>query len=218
MGEEEKDKQRDNDTRIEVEIKNDNTESSEEIDRPTDDEETVAGEESGSSDGEEEIVVPNSLIEGYEEKLKEKEDRFLRLAAEFDNYKKRTARQFENMTISSVERVITPLLEVVDNFQRALDSADRNSDFESLKKGMELIYQQLQGILEREGVEEIEAVGKPFDPNLHDAMMQVASDEYGEGIVVQEMMKGYRIKDKVIRHARVVVSKGAPEDDNSEQE
>jgi len=217
MGEEEKDKQRDNDPRIEVEIENDNTESSEDIDRPTDGEENVAGEESGASDGEEEIVVPNSLIEGYEEKLKEKEDRFLRLAAEFDNYKKRTARQFENMTISSVERVITPLLEVVDNFQRALESADENSDFESLKKGMELIYQQLQGILKREGVEEIEAVGKPFDPNLHDAMMQVESDEYDDGIVVQEMMKGYRIKDKVIRHARVVVGKGAPEDDDSEQ-
>ncbi len=215
MGEDEKDKQRDDESRIEVEIKDANAISSGESER-SDDEDLSETDSEETRDEDTETL--ESLREEYEERLREKEDRYLRLAAEFDNYKKRTARQFENMTISSVERVITPLLEVVDNFQRALESAGQNSDYESLKKGMELIYQQLQAILKKEGVEEIEAVGKPFDPNLHDAMMQVESDQYDEGIVVQEMMKGYKIRDRVIRHSRVVVSKGASEEGDSEQE
>jgi molecular chaperone GrpE len=148
------------------------------------------------------------IIAEYEDKMKEQEDRFLRLAAEFDNYKKRTARQHEMMAIASKERVIMPFLEIIDNFRRALEAADKSSDFESLMEGTRMVYQHIQDILRKEGVEEIDAVGEKFDPNLHDAVMQGESDEYSEGTVMQELSKGYRLDGKVIRHSRVVVSKG----------
>jgi len=216
MGEEEKDRDMNPESGINVEIQNNRKEPDKK--EPDQDERSEHAEGTDESERGDEKDPVEALREEYEERLKEKEDRFLRLAAEFDNYKKRTARQFENMTISSAERIITPLLEVVDNFQRALESSENNSDYDSLKKGTELIYQQLQGILKREGVEEIEAVGQQFDPNLHEAMMQVESDEYDEGVIVQEMMKGYKIKDKVIRHSRVVVSKGVSAKGDSETE
>jgi len=217
MGEEEKDKQRDNDPRIEVEIENDNTESSEDIDRPTDGEENVAGEESGASDGEEEIVVPNSLIEGYEEKLKEKEDRFLRLAAEFDNYKKRTAREFGELVKTANARLLRSLVEITDNFERAVQTDDNGEAGESYKKGVELIYNQMVDLLKKENVTPIEAVGQPFDPNVHEAMMQQPSEEYDEGVIIAEIQKGYRLQDKVLRHARVIVSSGQPQEENNHE-
>jgi molecular chaperone GrpE len=103
---------------------------------------------------------------------------------------------------------LTPLLEVVDNVERALAAARQASDLDSLKKGMELIYQQLGGYLQKTGVEKIPAVGQPFDPNLHEAMLQVDSDQYADGIVVQELIPGYRINGRILRHSRVAVSRG----------
>ncbi len=155
----------------------------------------------------------------YQDKIKQLEDRFLRLAAEFDNYKKRTARQYEEIIRSSNEDLIVRLLEVVDNFHRALDAAEKSSDYESLLKGMELIYQHFDELLKREGVERIEAVGQKFDPNLHDAMMQMDSDEYPEGTVVKEFAVGFKLNGKVIRHTRVAVSggKAAPTDELQDQ-
>ncbi len=193
------------DTKVEVKVKGLN-EKVFEGDPDIKEEDTEVRNEEAAED----LKNAESIRAEYEQKLKEQEDQFLRLAAEFDNFRKRTARQFENMTIASVERIVLPLLEVVDNFHRALEAASSENG-ESVKKGMELIYQQLQDVLKREELEEIEAVGKPFDPNLHDAIMQVESDEYDEGIVVQELLKGYKLKGKVIRHARVAVSKGKPE-------
>lgn len=144
----------------------------------------------------------------YEETIKALEDRYLRLAAEFDNYKKRIARRFDELLKNSGENIILQILEVVDNFQRALEAASESSDFDSLRKGNELIYQHLFDILNKEGVKPIEAVGKEFNPGLHEAVMQVESDEYPEGVIVQEITRGYKLNDRVIRFAKVVVSKG----------
>jgi len=127
--------------------------------------------------------------------------------ADFDNYKKRNARLYENIVQSAKENVIIPILDVVDNYERALISSD-NSNFDTFRKGTELIYQQLQDLLRKEGIEQIKAVGEPFNPNLHEAVMQVESDEYDEGIIVQEMLRGYKLNDKVIRFSKVTVSKG----------
>ncbi len=149
--------------------------------------------------------------EEYQSALAEKEDRYLRLAAELDNYRKRMARQFETTVIATREETLTPLLEVVDNVERALEAARQASDLDSLKKGMELIYQQLGGYLQKTGVEKIPAVGQPFDPNVHEAMLQVDSDQYADGIVVQELIPGYRINGRVLRHSRVAVSRGKGE-------
>jgi molecular chaperone GrpE len=155
--------------------------------------------------------TPEQLIQELEEKLKEQEDRYLRLVAEFDNFKKRNARQYEIITQSAKESLITQFLEVIDNLERAIGSTE-NSDLESFKKGTNLIYQQLSELLKKEGIEAIETVGKEFDPNLHEAMLQVESEKHPEGAIVDEMVKGYKLNDKVIRFSKVTVSKGAKND------
>jgi molecular chaperone GrpE len=165
-----------------------------------------------------EIKCLEEIEKEYQEKIKEMEDKFLRLAAEFDNYKKRAARQYDEIVKSANENLIIQMLNVADNFQRALGASRNGSDYSSLQQGTELIYQYLEDILNKEGVEKIIAVGEAFDPHLHDAMMQVESDQYPEGVIAQEISPGYKLKGKVIRHSRVVVSRGkkpASENDDS---
>lgn len=164
----------------------------------------VCAEEKGASEREKE----------YQEKIAQQEDRYLRLAAEFDNYKKRMARQFEDIVKSANEELLLKILELADNFGRALEAAKKSSEFENLYKGTELIYQQLGGVLQKSGVEAINVVGEKFDPNWHDAVMQMASEEVPEGVVMQEVLRGYKLHGKALRHAKVVVSKGKAEDEN----
>ena len=115
---------------------------------------------------------------------------------------------YESMVQLSREGIIVPILDLVDNFERALEATEKNSDFNSLKEGTRLIYQQMSDLLKKEGVEAIEAIGQEFDPNIHEAMMQVESDEYPEGVIVQEMLRGYKMNGKIIRHSKVAVSRG----------
>ncbi len=143
-----------------------------------------------------------------EEPVETESERYLRLAAEFDNYKKRTSREFGEVIKMANIRLLKELIEIKDNFERALDGQTAEGDIEAYRKGVELIYNQLAGLLEKERVSPIEAVGKPFDPNRHEAMMQQESDEYDEGIVCGELQKGYRLDDRVLRYARVIVSNG----------
>jgi len=148
-------------------------------------------------------------------KAKENEDRFLRTAAEFENYKKRMSRQYEDVVRTANDKILLDLLEVVDNFERALQHDNDDDDPSPLRKGTEMIYSQLQSLLQKHGVTPIEAVGKPFDANLHEAMMEMASDEYDAGVVAMEMARGYMHNDRVLRHSKVGVSKG-PADQDSE--
>ncbi|MFQ6008069.1 MAG: nucleotide exchange factor GrpE [Candidatus Zixiibacteriota bacterium] len=153
--------------------------------------------------------------------LAELEDKLLRTAAEFENYKKRMARQFEDIVRTANDKILVDLLEVVDNFERALKHSDNranNTDVESLRKGMELTFNQMTDLLNKYNVVPIESVGKPFDPNLHEALMQVESDEYPEGIVAVEMSKGYKQGDRVLRHSKVAVSKGKPEEEQQDDD
>lgn len=139
----------------------------------------------------------------------ELEDRLLRTMADFDNYRKRSARQTEEIVKTANDRLLVEILDIIDNLERAMQHADNGAaDAESLHKGMELIYNQFVALLARYDVTPIEAVGKKFDPDYHDAMMQVESDKYDEGIVAVEMTKGYRRGDQVIRHSKVGVSTG----------
>jgi molecular chaperone GrpE len=160
------------------------------------------------------IDVLKEQLERSEEEYKELEDRLLRLAAEFDNYKKRTAKEFQSIIKNANEELISQLVETLDNFQRALESASRSnstknsSDFESFHKGVELIYQHFREILAKEGLKEIKAIGEPFDPHFHEAVMQQESEEYPEGVIMDEISKGYALNDKVIKHSKVIVSKG----------
>jgi len=195
------------DDKIEVEIQN-TKETAEESVTDNDIEHDEAVREPEPLSGEQKT---EAMIFDLKEKLSVSEDKYLRLAAEFDNFRKRTARQYGDAIKTANQNIIVELLEVVDNFQRALQTESNNSDRESLLKGIELVYQNLNGILEKQGLEPIEAVGKEFDPNLHEAMMQTSSDDFPEGVVVQELTKGYMLNGKVIRYSRVAVSSGPPE-------
>ncbi len=152
-----------------------------------------------------------------EEQAKELEDRLLRLAAEFDNYKKRMAKEFGYLVKNANENLILQLLDTLDNFQRALDSAKTSDDYESFHKGVELIYDHMKEILTKEGLKEIEALGKPFDPNFHEAVTQAESDEYDEGIILDEISKGYMLNHRLLRASKVVVSKGKPKEEKTEE-
>jgi molecular chaperone GrpE len=175
------------DSRIEVEIKSDD--------------DTIPGED-------EEDLSAGVSKETAEKEAEVESERFLRLAAEFDNYKKRTAREFEDIIKRANVRLLRELVDIVDNFERALSVEAEDQTHQAYRQGVELIYNQLSGLLNKEGVTPIEAVGKPFDPHYHEAVMQTESEEYDEGVVAQEIQKGYRIGDKVLRHSRVVVSRG----------
>ena len=144
--------------------------------------------------------------EAYETKIAELEDRVKRQMAEFENYRKRTEKEKAAMFEMGAKSVVEKILPVVDNFERglaAVPEADKEGAFAS---GMNLIYKQMMTELEGLGVKPIEAVGKEFDPNLHNAVMQVESDEYEEGIVAQELLKGYMYRESVVRHSMVAVT------------
>ncbi|GIP48247.1 nucleotide exchange factor GrpE [Paenibacillus sp. J53TS2] len=144
------------------------------------------------------------------EKLRaESEDyqqRLLRTQADFDNFRRRTVKEKEELGKYASAKLITELLPVIDNFERALSSSGESTDANSYIKGVEMIFRQLEGVLKAEGLIPMEAEGQPFNPEFHQAIMQVESDEHEEGIVVEVVQKGYLLKDKVLRPAMVKVS------------
>ena len=164
-----------------------------------------------------EIEQLKQKFEKAETRNKELEDRLLRLAAEFDNYKKRSVREFENIVKNANENLILDLIEILNNFSRALESQQNNQDLAGFKAGVELIYAQMKNLLNQEGLEEICAIGARFDPALHEAVMQMESDQE-EGTILQEVNKGYKLNGKVIRHSQVVVAKKKIESEESGDE
>ena len=140
-----------------------------------------------------------------QEKIDTLEDRVRRQMAEFDNYRKRTDKEKEQMFSMGERSVIEKILPIVDNFERGFDSVDESDKDDAFVIGMQKIYTQLTKQLEALGVKPIEAVGKEFDPNMHNAVMQVESQEYESGIVAQELLKGYMYHDQVLRHSMVAV-------------
>jgi len=137
----------------------------------------------------------------------ERHDQLLRLHAEFDNFKKRTAREYESLAKFANEKLINEILPVVDNFKRAVDSADKVSNIKDLKKGIELVLKQFEDILRQNGLEEIQSHGTQFNPDKHEAVMQVETDKHPEDTVVEEVSTGYKLHGKVIRPSLVKVSK-----------
>ena len=151
------------------------------------------------------------------ELLAQKEDKYLRLAAEFENYKKRMFRQHEELVHHAEAGVLIDLLEVLDNFERALNSAGDKKDFKAFKKGVKMIFEQMKRILDDHNVSQIATVGKLFDPELHEAVMQIETDEQPEGVIAQELSAGYKKGEKVIRHAKVGVSSGKKNDNKNNE-
>ena len=143
--------------------------------------------------------------EAYKEKIDELEDRVKRQMAEFENFRKRTEKEKSAMFDVGAKSVIEKILPVVDNFERGLASVPEEEKGTPFAEGMEMIYKQLIGELEKMEVKPIPAVGEEFDPNLHNAVMQVESDEYESGVIAQELQRGYTYRDSVVRHSMVAV-------------
>lgn len=146
-------------------------------------------------------------IEELGQKLAEAQDRFQRTLAEFDNFRKRTMKEKASMYDDGVRDTIEKLLPLFDNLERAISSVEGKVDDEDpLLKGVKMTDKQLKEILASMGVEEIKALGEKFDPNLHAAVAHVDDENYGENEVIIDMLKGYKYKDKVIRHSMVKVA------------
>ena len=144
--------------------------------------------------------------DAYREQIEKLEDKVKRQLAEFENFRNRTEREKTAMFETGAKSVIEKMLPVVDNFERGLATMPEENKEDPFVDGMNRVYKQLLTELENIGVKPIEAVGKEFDPNLHNAVMQVASEEYESGVIVQELQKGYTYRDGVVRHSMVAVA------------
>lgn len=143
--------------------------------------------------------------EAMQAKIDELEDRVKRQMAEFENFRKRTDKEKTMMFETGAKSVIEKILPVVDNFERGLATVPEDDENAAFANGMKMIYKQMMDELDKLGVKPIEAVGQEFDPNFHNAVMQVESEEYESGIVAQELQKGYMYHDSVVRHSMVAV-------------
>ncbi|RPI66857.1 MAG: nucleotide exchange factor GrpE, partial [Ignavibacteriales bacterium] len=159
-----------------------------------------------------EIDQKDLRIAELEKETAELRDRFLRKVAEFENYKRRNENDQLNLLKYSAASFLTRLLPVIDDFERSLEHIEDAKDINAIKEGLKLIYGKLKKALDDEGVQKIEAVGKPFDVNFHEAIMQRPDNSVEPHTVLDEIEKGYMYKDKVIRHSKVIVSEESSEE------
>ena len=141
-------------------------------------------------------------VDKLEEELKQSEDKYLRLYAEFENFKRRKNKEIETNNVYKSQKVITEILPSLDNLERALQVESDNEEIKSLLKGVEMVYEGLLNVLKSEGVELIETENAQFDPNYHHAVMQDEDSEKESGAILDTFQKGYKLKDRVIRPAR----------------
>ena len=141
-----------------------------------------------------------------DEKIEELTDRLTRQMAEFDNFRKRTEKEKSQMYEIGAKGLIEKLLPVVDNCERGLDAVKEEDKEDPFIQGMEMVYKQLMTVLGELGVKPIEAIGKEFDPNLHNAVVHVEDENFGENIIAEEFQKGYMYRDSVVRHSMVKVA------------
>lgn len=153
----------------------------------------------GSGNNNKDVTSADSKIMGLKEQL-------IRQRAEFDNFRKRSMREKEEFRKFALENMMVEMLEVYDNFERALESAKKTDDVKSVIEGVEMVFRQFVSILEKEGLKKIDCVGKEFDPHLHEAMMHVPTSEYPDHHVVDVCKPGYELNSKVIRHAMVTIA------------
>ncbi len=169
---------------------------------------SAGGEARGeaTSPGEKDESAKSQAEEELMGKLTEMQDRYLRLSAEFDNYRKRTLREKIDLAQAGGETVIRNLLPIVDDFDRAIISMRATDDCSAVKAGLELIYVKINDFLRQNGVKEIEAVNEPFNSDIHDAVTSMAvADDSMKGKIIDVTQKGYTLNEKVIRHPKVIV-------------
>lgn len=160
-------------------------------------------EEVEKAEEKDELTKLKDTILLQKEQLEDQEDRLKRLMAEFDNFKKRSSKEREGLYNSLISDIFTSLLPVIDNLEKAVSV---KTEDEAYKQGVELVLKQFKDVLTTNGVQEIEAVGMPFDPEVHEAVGMVTDETLGEKIIKEEYRKGYKIGNKVIRHSMVVVA------------
>lgn len=148
----------------------------------------------------------NDPVAELEAKLDQSEEKYLRLYAEFENYKKRTRQELDTERTYRAQSVLRDILPAIDNIERALAQQGESDEFKSLHKGVEMIYESLLHSLKENGLEVIEALDAPFDPNLHQAVMQDSDSSKNSGIVLEELQKGYKLKERVLRPSMVKVN------------
>lgn len=177
----------------------------------------------GVSSNEEPCSKDNSseekqTIATLQEKLKAEKDKYLRLSAEFENYKKRSSREISDFRKYANECVFKKLLTVVDNLERAIDSGEKPNNQNSILEGIQLTHKELTKLFEAFGIKPVEAQDSPFDPAFHQAVTQIESDEHPENTVINELQKGYTLHERLLRPSMVVVSKSVAKQDNSKLE
>ncbi len=200
MSEQEKD--------LKKEAENVQTEDIEETAEEAGETEETAEEAAGETAGEDKKkgFFRKDKKDKKDEKIAELNDRLMRQMAEFDNFRKRTEKEKQQMYGIGASEVVEKLLPVVDNFERGLAAMTEEEKETSFAQGIEMIYKQLMTVLEDLGVASIEAVGVEFNPDFHNAVMQAPSEEYASGVITQELQKGYLYKEKVVRHSMVIVA------------
>jgi molecular chaperone GrpE len=156
----------------------------------------------------ESLEAPLNELEKSKQEAADNYDKFLRASAELENYKKRAVKELADAINYGNEKIIKDILPIMDSLERALDHATANSeDFDTYLEGLKLIYEKLLKTLEKHGVEKIDAVGMDFDPNFHEAMLQVESEDYEDNKIVEEFEGGYLLNGRLLRPAKAAVSK-----------
>ena len=167
------------------------------------DKKEIKKEEKEESKKADEVIELKKQIESQKVQIDETEDRLKRVAAEFDNYKKRSAKERDSLYNSLIADIVSNFLPIIDNLEKAVEAETKDEEY---RKGIELVLKQFKDVLASKGVKEIETVGKTFDPELHEAVSSIVDENLGEKEIAQEYRKGYMIGNKVIRHSMVIVA------------
>lgn len=165
----------------------------------------AVAEETPEVESDTQVAEPVVETENWRQKYQESQDLYMRLMAEFDNFRKRSRREMDAFREYASETVLSALLPVLDDFGRTLTVMEKTDNLASIKEGISLVTEKLHKTLEKEGLNEIKATGTPFDSALHEAIHSVEVEEAKKGTVLEEVEKGYRLKDKVIRYSKVIV-------------
>lgn len=157
-----------------------------------------------------ELDKANAEIKALQAQVAESKDRYVRLMAEFDNFRRRTAKEQLELIDTANGKLLEKLSEVLDNFERAASPENnKQKDYDAFAKGIQMIHDQFAKILKDAGLEQLDPAGEPFDPNYHEALMHQPSDTVPESHVIQVFQKGYKLKNKLLKTAKVIVSSGA---------
>lgn len=171
------------------------------------DRETPMGQEQMPESSALDIEQLQARIAELEQAYEEQKNLYLRTLADFQNYRRRQQEEMERQRGLLLETVMTDLLPILDNFERALEAAEAARELETLIEGVRMTERQIKAVLARYDIHPIVAIGQPFDPNLHEAIQRVETSEYEDGIVIDEVERGYRMGERVLRPSRVIVAK-----------